>query len=424
MIATESPTLQISFTEFDLDNGLHVILHEDHSAPVVTISVMYHVGSKDEKEDRTGFAHFFEHLMFEGTKHIPRGQYDKYVEKAGGSLNANTSFDRTYYYEHLPSNQLELGLWLESERMLHAKIDAVGINTQRSVVKEERMQRYDNQPYGTVIEEMLKNAYRIHPYRWPVIGNMVHLDAASDGEFYAFYEKYYTPNNAVLVIAGDINTDEAQALVQKYFSEIPSGPSIDRSNIPVESPLSQEVRAVVYDNIQLPAVIHGYRIPSMHHEDIYAINLLGKLLSEGQSSRMHRELVDEKQLALAAYNFPLALEHPGLCLTYCIANTGITAEQLEEAMDLIIEEVQQGQISEHEFLKLKNQIESEQIKKWRSVSEIAHELAENYTYFRDTGRINQQLEYYNRLNSQDVIDVARKYLIKSNRVSLYFLPKE
>ena len=226
MLATNAPAQMkpIAFTEFDLDNGLHVIVHEDRSTPIVAVSVMYHVGSKNEREDRRGFAHFFEHLLFEGSENIARGEFSKYVEGAGGVLNANTNGDRTYYYEVLPSNQLELGLWLESERMMHARVDQVGIDTQWEVVKEERRQRYENQPYGSILIEVLKRAYTVHPYKWPTIGFMEDLNAASEKDYKDFYETYYVPNNAVLVVAGDVDPKEARRLVEAYFGPIARGP--------------------------------------------------------------------------------------------------------------------------------------------------------------------------------------------------------
>ncbi len=192
----------IQFTEYDLPNGLKVLLHEDHATPIVAVSVMYHVGSKNEKPDRTGFAHFFEHLLFEGSKNIKRGEFDDYVNQAGGYNNANTWYDRTYYYEVLPSNQLALGLWLESERMLHANVETVGIETQRQVVKEERRQRVDNQPYGRILEEAMKRTFTTHPYHHSVIGSMEHLDAAQEIDYKTFYKDFYRPDNAILSIAG------------------------------------------------------------------------------------------------------------------------------------------------------------------------------------------------------------------------------
>ena len=209
--------------EFDLANGLHVILHEDHSTPIVAVTVMYHVGSKNESTERTGMAHFFEHLLFEGSKHIDRGEFDSYVEGAGGALNANTTQDRTFYYELLPSNQLELGLWLESERMLHAKVEAIGIETQREVVKEEKRQRYDNQPYGMLLPKTMETAYTVHPYRWTPIGSMDHLNAASNEDFMEFYRTFYVPNNAVLSIAGDLDPAKTRKLIERYFADIPRG---------------------------------------------------------------------------------------------------------------------------------------------------------------------------------------------------------
>src|SRR4051812_3378916 len=195
-VITYGQARKIEFTEYNLDNGLHVILHKDNTTPIVAVSILYHVGSKNENPERTGFAHFFEHLLFEGTDNIKRGEFDKYITNAGGTNNANTSNDRTYYYEILPSNQLELGLWLESERMMHAKVETVGVETQREVVKEEKRQRMDNQPYGSILTEILKHAYTVHPYRWPTIGSLEHLNAAALDEFVNFYKTFYVPNNA------------------------------------------------------------------------------------------------------------------------------------------------------------------------------------------------------------------------------------
>jgi predicted Zn-dependent peptidase len=214
---------RIKFTEYDLPNGLHVILHQDNSTPIVAVTILYHVGSKNEVEGRTGFAHFFEHLMFEGSDNIARGEYDKLTLNAGGTLNANTSQDRTFYYELLPSNQLELGLWLESERLLHLRIDSIGVETQRAVVKEERKQSYDNRPYGSVIEQTMSHAFKVHPYRYTPIGDPKDINKASLQEFMDFHSIYYVPNNATLSIAGDIDIENTRKMIDKYFSDIPRG---------------------------------------------------------------------------------------------------------------------------------------------------------------------------------------------------------
>src|ERR1043165_3585507 len=265
---------KINFTEYDLPNGLHVILHEDHSTPIVAVSVMYHVGSKNEDPERTGFAHFFEHLLFEGSENIKRGEYMKLVQANGGQLNANTTQDRTFYYEVLPSNQLELALWMESERMLHAKIDKEGVETQRGVVKEEKKQRYDNTPYGQLINVIYENAYTKHPYRWSPIGKEQYIDQATLDEFMNFYKTFYVPNNAVMVIGGDIDAAKTKELIAKYYGDIPKGTKPIPRPTDVEPTQTAEKRINFYDNVQLPAVLVAYHIPKPGTDDYYALQLL------------------------------------------------------------------------------------------------------------------------------------------------------
>ncbi|GAA4408318.1 pitrilysin family protein [Nibrella viscosa] len=414
---------RIQFTEYDLPNGLHVILHQDNSTPLVAVTVMYHVGSKNEKPGRSGFAHFFEHLMFEGSENIKRGQYMKTVEGAGGQLNANTSNDRTFYYEVLPSNKLELGLYLESERMLHAKIDETGVNTQREVVKEERRQRYENQPYGSFFPEVLKRAYKVHPYKWAPIGSMEDLNAAKIDEFRDFYQEFYVPNNAILSIAGDINIDQTKQLIEKYFAEIPKGTKpIYRPNVK-EPESKQEVRDIVYDNITLPGVFQAYHMPAQGTPDYYALNVLTTLLADGESSRLNKEIVDKQQKALQTSVFPLALEDPGLFITIGIANMGTKAEELEAAIDAEVERVKKELVSDKEFQKVKNQIESDFVTRNARVAGIAENLANYKMYFGDANLINTELERYNKVTKEDLRRVANKYLTRENRVVLYYLPK-
>lgn len=415
-------TNKIKFTEYDLPNGLHVILHEDHSTPIVAVSVLYHVGAKNEKPDRTGFAHFFEHLLFEGSENIARGEFDDYIQEAGGTNNANTTWDRTFYYEVLPSNQLGLGLWLESERMLHAKVEQTGIETQRQVVKEERRQRIDNQPYGTVLEESMKRAFRNHPYKWPVIGYMEHLDAAQEADYKQFYADYYVPNNATLSIAGDINIDEAKTLINKYFADIPKNKEPYRPKI-VEPALGGEVRDTIFDNVQLPAVIQTYRIPAQGTPDFYAVTMLAQLLSQGESSRLYKALVDEQQKALFVGNFPLSMEDPGVSIAFGICNGGVNPKDLEAGMDAEVTRVQTELISEAEFTKLRNQVENDFITTNQTVQGIAESLANYHTYFGDANLINNEIERYMKVTREDIQRVAKKYFTKDNRVVLYYLPK-
>ena len=413
----------IKYVEYKLDNGLKVILHEDHSTPIVAVSVMYHVGSKNENPDRTGFAHFFEHLLFEGSENIARGEFDKYIQNAGGTNNANTTYDRTFYYEIMPSNHLGTGLWLESERMLHAKVEDKGIETQRQVVKEERRQRIDNQPYGSVLEESMKRAFTKHPYQYSVIGSMAHLDAAEEKDYKKFYKDFYRPDNAILSIAGDINVPATKKMIEQYFASIPRGTGkIYRPTI-VEPAMASEVRDTIFDNIQLPAVVQTYRIPAAGTDDYYAVSMLSTLLSQGESSRMYRALVDEQQKALFAGNFPLDLEDPGVALVFGIANMGVEAHDLESAIDAEMVKVQTELISEKEFQKLRNQTEAAFITANGSMVGIAESLANYEMYFGDSNLINTELERYMKVTKEDIQRVAKKYFVPSNRVSLYYLPK-
>lgn len=414
---------EIEFTEYDLDNGMHVILHQDNSTPIVAVTIMYHVGSKNEDPERTGFAHFFEHLLFEGSKNIERGQFDKYITNAGGVNNANTSNDRTFYYEILPSNQLELGLWLESERLMHAKIDKVGVETQREVVKEEKRQRVDNRPYGSILEEISKRAYTKHPYRWTTIGSMDHLNAATLDEFMDFYNTFYVPENATLSVAGDIDIEETKKMIDKYFAGIPrGGKEIPRPNV-VEPKQTEEIRDVVYDKIQLPAVIQAYHMPAQGTDDYYALNMLSTLLSGGQSSRMYKSLVDEQQKALQVVAIPFGSEDPGLYLTFGLANMGVSLEDLEEGMDAEINKVKEELISEKEFQKIRNQVENNIVSQNSTVSGIAENLANYHVYFGDANLVNTEIEKYMNVTREDIMEVAKKYLNKDNRVVLYYLPE-
>ncbi len=414
---------EIEFTEYDLTNGLHVILHQDNTTPIVAVSIMYHVGSKNEDPKRTGFAHFFEHLMFEGSENIARGEFDKIMESAGAGNNASTSQDRTYYYEILPSNQLELGLWIESERLLHAKIDTVGVETQRKVVKEERSQSYDNRPYGSLLEETFKRAYKKHPYNWLPIGSVQYIDEATIDEFRDFYNTFYVPQNATLVVAGDISIEETKDLISKYFADIPKGKKdVPRPNV-VEPPLELEIRDTVYDNIQLPLVLQAYHIPAIGTQDYYALEMLTTLLASGQSSRMQKAVVDAQQKAVNVGAFPFSLEDSGLFIAYGISNRGVDAAELESSMQAELDRVKSEKISENEFQKLRNQIESDFVSSNSTVAGIANSLARYNVLLDDTNLINSEIDKYLKVTIDDIKDVANKYLDINNRVVLYYLPK-
>jgi predicted Zn-dependent peptidase len=413
---------QIKFESFDLPNGLHVILHQDNSNPLVAVSVLYHVGSKDEIPTRTGFAHFFEHLLFEGSENIGRGEYMQLIQSNGGALNANTSNDRTFYYEILPSNQLELGLWMESERMLHAKIDQVGVDTQREVVKEEKRQRVDNQPYASFLSEMFMRAFKQHNYRWVPIGSMDHLNAATLEEFMAFYKKYYVPNNATLSIAGDIDVAQTKAMITKYFGDIPSGATVQRPSA-YEPPLGGEVVDTIYDNIQIPAVFAGYRMVSETHPDTYALQMLTTALSDGPSSRFSKRMVDQDQNALQVAAFPFAMEHHGVFIALALANGATSTGTLMTTMEEEISKMQQEPLSEKEFTKLLNKVESDYVNRNSGVAGIAENLANYHVYYGDANLINTEIERFRTVTPADLQRVAQTYLKPENRVVLHYLPK-
>ena len=414
----------IAFEEYDLDNGLHVILHEDHSTPIVAVSVSYHVGSKNEDPSRTGFAHFFEHLLFEGSENIGRGEYMKLIQDNGGVLNANTSFDRTFYYEILPSNQLELGLWMEAERMLHAKIDQIGVDTQREVVKEELRERNENTPYGSIMNEVFEHAYVEHPYRWTPGGSPEYINQANLTEFMDFYKTFYLPNNACVSIAGDINPKQAKEWIEKYFGSIQKGTNtIPRPTI-VEPEKFAEVRDTVYDNIQLPAVVQAYHGPAQGSEEAYAVEMMSMVLSQGKSSRLQKNVVDKQQKAVFAGAFPMPSEDPGLLLMFGIANMGTEVLDLEESMNREVERMSEELISVEEFEKLRNQIENDFIGGNASMAGMAESLSDYYLYYNgETNLVNTELERYFKVTREDILAAAKKYLRTENRVNLHYLPK-
>lgn len=419
-----STAQQLKFTEYDLPNGLHVILHQDKKAPVVAVSVMYHVGSKDEDTARTGFAHFFEHLLFEGSDNIKRGEFMKLVSSNGGQNNANTNQDRTYYFETFPSNQLALGLWLESERMYHPVINEVGVRTQNEVVKEEKRQSVDKRPYSKWTEYIFKDLFKNHPYRWQIIGSMANLDAATLKEFQAFNKKYYVPNNAALSIAGDINIDSTKSLVAKYFSEIPKGQPVVHPHYE-EAPITKEIIDTAYDpNIQIPAIFVGYRIPGVTSADSKALDMISSVLSGGGSSRLSTRMVDEKKEALQVAAFNYSLEDYGSYITLALPNGATPLDTLLKDIDVEVARLQSDLISEKEYQKLLNQAENNYVSANTRAIGIAENLADGYTFHnKNTNYANEELQAIRAVTREQIREVAKKYLNKNQRVVLYYLPK-
>ncbi|WP_121964967.1 pitrilysin family protein [Myroides sp. N17-2] len=413
---------KVEFDQYTLDNGLHVILHQDKSAPVVVTSVMYHVGAKDENPERTGFAHFFEHLLFEGTKNIDRGEWFKIVTSNGGKNNANTSDDRTYYYEVFPSNNLELGLWMESERLMHPIINQIGVSTQNEVVKEEKRLRVDNQPYGQLVTEVKKNLFTKHPYRWAPIGSMDHLDAATLEEFLAFNKKFYIPNNAVLVVAGDFEKEQAKKWIKQYFGPIAKGTPVVKSKFE-EAPITTELKAEFQDpNIQLPMVVEAYRTPSMKSREARVLEMISSILSSGKSSRLYKKVVDQKKMALEMASFSFSQEDYGMYFIYGIPMQGTSSDALVKEIDEEILKLQTELISERDFQKLQNIFEKQYVDSNSNVEGLAENLASYYLLYGDVNLINSNIDIYRSITREEIRDVAKKYLNKNQRLVLDYVP--
>ena len=422
-VGYSSTAQKVEFEEFDLDNGLHVILHQDNTAPVVTTTVMYDVGGKDRELNRTGFAHFFEHLLFEGSENIERGEFMKIIPANGGTFNATTSQDRTYYYEVFPSNKLELGLWLESERMLHPVIDQVGVDTQNEVVKEEKRQSYDR-PYGKILEEIGKNLFEVHPYKDPNIGYMKDLDAATLEQFNAYFDKYYGPNNAVLVIAGDLDIEKTTGMVKEYFGEVKSRPEVVR-NFPKETPIAATKKVKAYDaNIQIPAIIAAYRLPGQASRDAFVLDMISTYLSGGKSSVLYKKIVDKQKQALQVQAVNLGQVDYNIFALFALPQGDVSLDVLLEEMDEEIKIMQTELISERDYQKLQNQFENRFVSSNSSVAGIASSLATYYMLYGDVNLINNQLDLYKSITRDEIRDVAAKYLSPNQRVEIQYLPKK
>ncbi|MDR1809829.1 MAG: insulinase family protein [Prevotella sp.] len=413
----------VLFEEYDLDNGLHVILHQDKTAPLVVTSVMYHVGAKDENPERTGFAHFFEHLLFEGTENIARGEWDLLVGGNGGMNNANTTDDRTYYFELFPSNNLQMALWMEAERMFHPVINQIGVDIQREVVKEEKRKNYDNRPYGKIWNAVKINMFKQHPYRWMTIGSMEHLNAATLDEFKAFFKKFYIPNNAVLVVAGDFDTANAKKWIDDYFKDIPKGTPIVREAY-TEAPIVSEIRTTYEDpNIQIPALITAYRTPSMKVRDAYVLDMISSILSGGKSSRLYSKLVDKEKTALEVAAFNNSEEDYGAYIIFGLPMTGKTSDDILKGIDEEVVRLQTELISEKEYQKLQNKFENAFVRNNATVDAVADNLATYYMLYKDVNLINTEIDLYRSITREEIRDVANRYLKSNQRVVIDYVAK-
>jgi zinc protease len=413
---------EIDFVEYDLENGLHVILHQDNSAPVISTSVMYLVGSKEEDKGKTGFAHFFEHVLFTGSKNIKEGEWDKIVNANGGFYNANTGHDRTYYFNNFPSNKLELTLWIESERMLHPIITEKAIKTQQEVVKEEKRLR-ENQPYGNIFQVVSENLFKVHPYNNFIIGSMEDLSSASIDYYLEFNKKFHVPNNAALVVAGDIDIDKTKEMIKKYFSDIPRGIDVPR-DYPMEEEITSTIKVESFDkNIQIPAYLLGYRTPGHNEREAYVLEMISIYLSSGQSSRLYKRIVDEKKLALQISSQNLSLEDYGIYFIFSLPMGDTKMDTILSEIDSEIELMQTDLISDKDFQKIQNIIENRFVSSNSTVAGIGNSLAHNYFFHDTTDHINTELDIYRSISKEEIREVAKRLLGKNQRLELKYLPE-
>ena len=415
---------RIPFVKDSLSNGLKVIYCIDKSSPVVATVLQYKVGSSYELSTQTGYAHFFEHLMFEATDDIPRASIDKYVQEAGGNLNAFTSYDRTVFHFKLPSNQLNLALWIESERMRKLKVDTVGVETQRGVVLEEMKQRTKNQPYGTWMQKTLEHLFAGTSYSWAVIGKERHIASATISQFKKFYDTYYQPNNATLVICGDFNIEDAKKSVKSYFGIYPRKPIPDRSELYL-SPMKKAYKETIEDDkVKLPGVFLSYRGPAENDSNYYAMDLLTSILASGESSRLYQRLVNEEQVAVQASVFPLSFQRTGAIVFVGIAAPDKDIEDVEEMMKEEIKRIIEDGVSDVELEKAKNIKEADFIQGKKNVMSKAMSLAKYQSFYNNPDLINTELDNYLDVTKEDIQKVAKKFFDTDKTVTLIYLPKE
>lgn len=415
----------LSLDSYSLPNGLRVVLNEDHSAPLVAVNLWYHVGSKNERPGRTGFAHLFEHMLFSGSEHVGNNEHFRYVQSVGGMLNGTTFFDRTNYFETLPSNYLALGLWLEADRMgfFLPALTQEKLDIQREVVKEERRQRYDNVPYGTAFERLLNLAYDSdYSYHWPTIGSMEDLGAASLDDIREFFSTWYRPDNAVLTLIGDFQPDEAKRLIDGYFGPIPAGGSFPKFALE-RKPLGGERRETFASPVQLPRVYRFYHLPKMGDADWIAGDLLSSVLSGDKASRLERALVLEQQIATDVAAYVLPTEATGMLMLQATANEGVTVEQVEQAVDAELARIARDGVTDDELDRAKTRAEvdfAHQLENYDSRADLIGMMA---TYFGDPGKVQTWLDPYRAATPAALQRVAAEYLVPDNRVTSLFVPE-
>ena len=414
----------IAFTEYDLPNGLHVILHEDHKAPIVCLNIAYHVGSKNETPQRAGFAHLFEHLLFEGSQNVKRGEFDKYITEAGGYDNAYTTEDKTNYYEVLPAHQAGLAMWLESDRMSGFVLGEESLRTQKDVVKEEKRERYDNTPYGTLSEKMMSLAYKKFPYKWTVIGDMETIEAATLVDVKDFYNTFYSPSNAVLVLSGDFKEADARKMIEGFFGNIPEQHGkFERPAYNEDEQHSERREVVTKEAVPLPGIFYAYQMPPEGTDEAIALDLLTDILSTGRSSRLYQKLIYQDKCASDISAYVDLREMPGLLWIYALANEeDDEIPPIEIAIEKVLLEIRSNGVTEIELQKAKNKTEMRLIASRISASGKADQLAHARVFFNDTSIANSIIDRYLSITTEDIRKAASKYLLPEKRCSVIYLP--
>jgi len=419
--AVRPPHLQYEI--MTLPNGLTVVLSPDHSTPIVHVELWYHVGSKDEKTGRTGFAHLFEHMMFKGSKNVEPEEHASMLASIGGQSNAYTNDDATVFWQTLPSQYLPLVLWMEADRMATLRIDKATFENEREVVKEERRLRVDNQPFGRLSEILYDTFYTVSPYKHTTIGSMKDLDSASVEDVRDFHRSFYIPGNATMAIVGDFDMAQAKELVTKYFARVPTSDRVIPREYAREKPSVAERRIIVNENWPLPAVIVAYPITYDGHPDSYPLHLTSKILSDGDSSRIYRSLVYEKQIALSAFGSGNIIEEPNLFFAVALVAPGRTHDEVEKALVAEFDKLRTEPITERELQRAKNQFFRDYIVDRESIRGKASQLAHAVVIHRDVTTADGEVEIFTNMKVSDLQRVAKTYFTPQNRLVLKILPK-
>ena len=420
--AATRPT-RLDYTMTTLTNGMQVVFLEDHSTPIVHAEIWYHVGSKNERPGRTGFAHLFEHMMFKGSKNVEPEGHPSWISSIGGQSNAYTTEDATVFWETVPAQYLPLVLWLEADRLATLRIDDDVFKTEREVVKEERRMRIDNQPYGRLNELIYDQAFTVHPYKHPTIGSMKDLEAASINDVRDFFRTYYVPNNATLVLVGDFNTKDAQNLVTKYLGRVPKSDRPVPRDIPKEPPQTKERRVKLEESWPLPAVVVAHHITFDGDPDSYPLHIASKVLSDGQSSRIYRKLVYEKQIALAAFGGGNIIEDPNLFYAVAIVQPGHTPDEAIDALIAELDSLRNDPITAAELQQAKNQFARDYIFSRESNKDKAMQLGHAAVIHNDIKTADGEFDIFMNITQADVQRVAKKYFTPENRLVMTIMPR-